>query len=99
MNRELVLFDITGAFHPTEIQSDAYASYKIFSQTGLYSDPNIYPQLIRRNSYVFLGYTNIVKQQATLTVTGAPITYNYPIQFLDQTKSLIYNNSQVHIYR
>ncbi len=83
-----------------DVQSDDYSFYK--QQNTLFDvDPlsNIYPGLIRRDSYVYLGYSNVVKDQATVSYQGNTLTYNYPVKFLDDNKSLIYNNGGAKVYR
>lgn len=60
---------------------------------------DIYPGFIRKDSYVYLGYTNIKKQKGTITYNGDNIDYDYPIDFLDDNKDLIYNNGGSRIYR
>jgi uncharacterized membrane protein len=83
----------------TETQSDFYSVQKVESITDLNPLNDIYPGLIRQDSYVFLGYTITQKQEATITYSGSQITYTYPIQFLDDNKDLVYNNGGVKIYR
>jgi uncharacterized membrane protein len=58
-----------------------------------------YPGLIRKDSYVYLGYTATVKHEANIFYNGDTITYEYPVEFLDQQKNLIYSNGGSEIYR
>ena len=60
---------------------------------------DIHPGLIRKDSYVYLGFANVHKQQATLSYNSNLITYTYPIQFLDDSKDLVYSNGGVKIFR
>ena len=60
---------------------------------------DIYPQLVRQDSYVFLGYTNVRKQLATVSIDGDLVTYHYPLNFLDANKDLIYDNGGSRVYR
>lgn len=60
---------------------------------------DIYPALIRKDAYVFMSVTNISKQQATISYNGTEITYFYPLQFLDDTKNLVYSDGETRIYR
>jgi uncharacterized membrane protein len=83
----------------TEVQNGFYTVHGTNSVTDLNPQNDIYPGLVRQNSYVFLGYTTVRKQQATISYNGTQITYTYPIQFLDDNKNLVYNNGDVNIYK
>ena len=60
---------------------------------------DIYPPLVRQDSYVFLGYANVRKQLATVSIDGDLVTYHYPLKFLDANKDLIYDNGGSRVYR
>jgi uncharacterized membrane protein len=60
---------------------------------------DIYPVLVRQDSYVFLGYTNVRQGLATVSVDGDSVTYHYPMNFLDDNKDLIYSNGGARVYR
>lgn len=60
---------------------------------------DIFPPLVRKDSYVFLSYATVHADRATATYAGTLITYAYPIQFLDDNKDRIYDNGDVMIYR
>ncbi|HVQ44896.1 MAG TPA: DUF2206 domain-containing protein [Candidatus Saccharimonadia bacterium] len=81
------------------IYADQPTYAKIQSFTSLSLKGGLYPGLIKRNAYVFLGYTNVTKQQALLSVDGDVITYQYPLQFLDDQKDLLYSSQTTRIYR
>lgn len=81
------------------VQSDRYTFSKIESISSLKSLNYIYPGLIRKDSYVFLGYSNVKKQQAAISYNGNNIIYDYSAKFLDSHKNLIYNNGESRIYR
>jgi uncharacterized membrane protein len=86
-----------------ELQSQSKASFYAVQKatsiidTGPLND--IYPGLIRKHAYVYLNFENIRKQLSTVSYNGTDITYLYPITFLDDTKDLIYDNSEARIYR
>lgn len=82
-----------------ETQNDKYKQGEDghVSEIGVYSD--IYPGLIRQDTFVFLGFANSNKSQAFFTYNADIITYNYPMDFLDDNKDLIYNNGGSKIYR
>jgi uncharacterized membrane protein len=60
---------------------------------------DIYPVLVRQDSYVFLGYTNVRQRLATVSIDGDLVTYHYPLNFLDDNKDLIYANGGARVYR
>ena len=60
-----------------------------------------YPTLIRKSSWVILGYSTLHTGRATTDSDkdGDLITYEYPIDFLQEHKNLVYNNGGAEIYR
>ncbi len=60
---------------------------------------DIFPPLVRQSSWVILDYSNVHTGLANTTLDGAFITYRYPIDFLWNTKNLVYNNGGSEIYR
>jgi uncharacterized membrane protein len=83
----------------SEVQTDRYALAKISYLSNIQPQNDITPGLIRKNAYVYLGYTDTVKHQTTITYNSDLVTYAYPIQFLSNNKNLIYNNGGSEIYR
>jgi uncharacterized membrane protein len=92
---------VPGAINETkfDIQTDKYSENKFVSITnmGIYDD--IYPGLVRKDSYVFIGSATINKNVATILYKGDKITYSYPIRFLNINKNLVFNNGGARIYR
>ncbi len=89
--REPVLQTDLGVERFTAAQSGVLASYD--SVTG------VYPGLVQKETYVFLGYTNVNRHVAYTLHNSEGITYRYPVQFLDGNKNLIYSSSQARVYR
>jgi uncharacterized membrane protein len=83
----------------TPIQADWFTGKKIHTYSGVYSVDGLIPSVVRRNSYIYLSYSNISTGEVMVYVNGAPIYYKFPIPFLDQNKNLIYNNGGTRIYR
>lgn len=83
----------------SEAQLDLFTLGRVHStvETDLLTD--IYPSLVRKDSYVYLGYSNSVLHISAASVNGDTILYNYPIGFLDTQKNLIYNDGGSRIYR
>jgi uncharacterized membrane protein len=83
----------------SEVQTDRFVAGRvgIIKEANLLND--IYPSLIRKNSFVYLGYANAIEHRTTVSYSGNSITYNYPVEFLDQNKNLIYNDGGSKIYK
>ena len=60
---------------------------------------DIYPTLVRRTSWVILGYTTVRTKQATFTYDGALYNYIYPVRLLWNNKNLVYDNGGAEIYK
>jgi uncharacterized membrane protein len=82
-----------------EIQSDRLAILKAKTFFDIDFLNDIYPALIRKNAYVYLGFRNTIKKQSSITYNSDTITYAYPVQFLEDNKDLIYNNGYSIIYK
>ncbi len=83
----------------TVIQSDTIAVGAASFGDSAEIIRDIYPALIRKDAYVFMSVTNVSKQQATFSYNGTEITYFYPLQFLDATKTMVYTDGETRIYR
>ena len=59
----------------------------------------IVPFLIVSNAYVYLTYSNKIKNLGFISIKSEPIGYNFPIKFLDENKNLIYNNGGSEIFK
>ncbi|MFJ8463591.1 hypothetical protein [Streptomyces swartbergensis] len=60
---------------------------------------DIYPTLIRKDAYVFLGSTTVRDGSATIFYRGDLVSYRYPVGFLDETKNKLYSSDGAEIYR
>lgn len=83
----------------SEVQTDRYTFTKAqnFAQLNVFND--IYPTLIRKDAYVFLGDATTTRGLSTVSYQGDLVTYRYPIDFLRDTKSLVYTNGGAEIFR
>jgi muramoyltetrapeptide carboxypeptidase LdcA involved in peptidoglycan recycling len=81
------------------VQADRYNFSKVQSLSQVSTFNDIYPSLIRRDAYVFLGYSNVRRSTSTISFAGDLITYHYPLAFLDDNKDLIYSNGGARVYR
>jgi uncharacterized membrane protein len=82
-----------------EVETDKYTSIKFISVADLDPSNDIFPGLIRKDSYIFLGWGTTTLGRATFFFDGDEITYSYPVAFLDANKNLIYNNGDARVYR
>jgi len=67
--------------------------------TGRQFIADIYPPLIRRSSWVILGYTTVRSGLASANYDGDIIDYHYPAGLLQSSKNLVYDNGGAVIYR
>ncbi len=81
------------------VSTDRYAVARFGSYADVEADDDIFPTLLRRDAYAFLGYTATQKGEVTLFIAGDRVTYYYPIDFLDKNKSLIYSSDGARVYR
>jgi uncharacterized membrane protein len=84
----------------SEVTTDRYAIQRLrnYSEVNTPTD-DIFPILMRKGAYAFLGYTTVHKGQVTSLISGDLVTYEYPIDFLDANKNLIYSSNGAKIYR
>jgi uncharacterized membrane protein len=84
----------------TSIMTDRYTFDRIeqFKKVSVAGD-NIYPGVVTRDSYVFLGYTTTTQGVATAFYNNDPLTYYYPVGFLDGNKDEVYASQGARIYR
>jgi len=64
-----------------------------------YPDWNIFPQILRKNSYVYAGNSETVFKKAYTLIQGGSIPYNFPTEFLNDNKNKIYNNGGSEIFK
>jgi hypothetical protein len=83
----------------SEVQTDRYTFTRLAAYSGINAWEDIYPTLVREDSYVFLGYSATREGQSTFSYEGDLITYRYPMEFLWDNKSRIYSSAGAQIYR
>lgn len=81
------------------VQTDLDTAIRLDSVTGYQAQNDIMPSQIETYSYVLLGYNDTVRGQTYISFDGNTIAYNYPVQFLNANKNLIYNNGGSEIYK
>jgi uncharacterized membrane protein len=82
-----------------ETQTDRYVVPAPGPLVSIGTGDNIYPSLVRKSAYVYMGYSNVNNQRATLVYNGDQVSYTYPLQFLDLQKNLLFNNGSARIYK
>lgn len=60
---------------------------------------DILPSTIDRNAYVYLSRTNMIVEKAFKKHGIDLISYNYPLEFLNKNKNLIYNNGGSEVFK
>ena len=67
--------------------------------TGNQNITDIYPPLIREDTWVILGFSVVQTRTAVIFDDGDLITYRYPVDFLGKTKNLVFDNGGDEIYK
>ena len=83
----------------SEVATDRYSVRRLQNYTEIETSDDIFPMFIRKHAYAFLGSTSVRKGEVTVTLSGDLVTYKYPVDFLDNNKSLIYSSDGASIYR
>ena len=84
------------------VYSDWYTKRKIY-----YADVSIpewtygtvLPSAVDKDSYVYAGFTNTRRHAAYTFFKGHELMYNFPLEFFDNNKDLIYDNGDSRIYK
>ncbi|MFF9816439.1 hypothetical protein [Streptomyces sp. NPDC014006] len=88
---------------PVDIQSKMQADHAPYTRLQLrlrkHAGDSIYPALVQKDAYVFLGYTTVRNGEESLFYRGDTINYHYPIGFLDATKNRVYSSNGAAIFR
>ena len=71
--------------------------YKFELQKWIKQD--IFPQVIRKSSYVYLSSSNITEESIFAWLRGTTVGYSNPMRFLNENKDLIYNNKYSEIFK
>jgi uncharacterized membrane protein len=83
----------------SELEADQYTFRQLQTFTSLSPVDDIFPPLLRKNAYVFLGYANVVNDQSTFSYEGDLITYKYPSGLLQSRDDLLYSSNGARIYK
>jgi len=80
------------------IQSDDRGELKMLAYGGIDAINQIIPATIRKDSYVYIGETVPSTGEITTWFQGNELFFAYPLNFLNNTKNLIYNNGGSYVY-
>jgi len=102
--QEVAGIDWVGGQSPTsgvqvEVQADRYARGRLQTFTESTTVNDIFPSLVRRSAYVFLGFSTVKQGTSTISFEGDLVTYRYPVGFLLSVKSLVYDNGGSRVFR
>jgi hypothetical protein len=88
----------TGASVQAEVETDRYVFYLV-GHRGITATGDIFPTLILRNAYVFVGASTVTSQEASVSYDGSTVSYRYPLALLDREKALVFSSPQARVYR
>ena len=85
------------------VVADTYANYKIYQSkyynfnTNLQID--VLPEVINKDKYVFSSRSNTLRGGTFKYYEGGLLFYNFPTEFLNSNKNLIYNNGGSEVFK
>lgn len=59
----------------------------------------ILPSIIEKDAYVYSNYVNTMMETTWESYEGTYLHYNFPTNFLNQNKNLVYNNAGSKIFK
>jgi uncharacterized membrane protein len=88
---------------PTGVQAENYTDRYYFSSSNDINPEqtitDVYPTLIRKPTWVILGFSTVHTGIAAAAISGDLIDYRYPMSVLNQNKDLVYDNGGTLIYK
>ena len=81
------------------VYADVFTGLRLEAYANTDSISEVFPSTIMRDGYVYLGMVNIDGRFCYINYRNSPMVYEYPIEFLNAHKDLIYNNGQSEVYR
>lgn len=80
------------------LESDRHGYPRLRQWDDIEGSDTLYPGLVRRQDYVFLGWTNLVLGQAIALYNNEAIAFTLPIAFFDADKDLLYDSGMARVY-
>ena len=90
--------DVTSFLSPAPLEGGASLTGRDLTD-GVDVFKNIYPSLVRTRSYVLVGEATLKHERAMVIYNSDVLAYQYPLNFLDENKDLLYSNGSVGVYR
>ena len=88
---------------PTGVQADLTSDRWTFKNPADISEGQVvtdfYPTLLRRSTWVVLGYSTVHTGVSWFVENGDLIPYKYPVAVLKTSKDLVYDNGGTRIYK
>lgn len=82
------------------VQSDMYFSnVRLLTYSDIGASTRILPEVTRKDSLVYLSYTNDVHGSVIEFIDGDVLYYKLPTKFFDDNKNLLYDSGQAKVYR
>lgn len=85
---------VQGSFDPTR-----FAFSEQSNVVGDQTVTDIYPPLVKKASWLIVGYSTLHTRISTSFYDGDLISYIYPLGFLRSSKNLVYNNGGAEIFK
>lgn len=80
------------------VDMDQFAYQELQTYTNLNIGNSVFPTLIQKDAYVFLGYQTIATGSDTLYVNENQGPYKYPVGLLNSSVNLVYSSNAARIY-
>ena len=88
---------------PVGIQAESTTDHFAFTSpdkvTGSEYITDIFPTLLRKSTWVVLGYSTVRMGTATAQVDGDLVTYRYPIKALSKSENLVYDDGATEVFK
>ena len=83
------------------IYADRYSKIKLisFSNISTHIVEDMLPSTMDRKAYVYSSYVNTIENRTFLYYGLKVMGYNFPTEFLNQNKNLIYNNGSSEVFK
>jgi uncharacterized membrane protein len=83
----------------TTVYADALAALQLQAYANITTyDTVVLPSITSRDSYVYVDSANLNRQTGYLEYDNNTLTYNFPLDFLDEQKDIIYSNNSARVY-
>lgn len=88
----------TVAVRDSLVQTDPYTAARLSPYTSIKFDPNDFPNLVYRDSFVILGANTVSRGVSTFGTNDDMVDYRYPVSFLGKVKNLVYASNGAEIF-